>query len=67
MRAAGKIFLELEELLDELIDDHEFQKGDILNWVNGHIDIHRPDCIEEYVEDDSNPVFYYGPKDINGL
>lgn len=59
-RPAGVIFLELEKLYDELIDDHEFQKGDILNWSNGHLESHRPDCIETYL-DGRHPVFKYVP------
>ena len=56
----GKILLDAEKLLDEVIDTHDIQLGDILYWIYGHIKIHRPDCIEEYVEDNSNPEFYYG-------
>ncbi len=58
MRPVGKIFLELEKLIDELIDDHRFQWGDILWWCFGHLKIHRPDAQEEY-EDSSSPVFSY--------
>ncbi len=58
MRSVGKIYLELEKLTDELIDDHGFQWGDILWWVFGHLKIHRPDAQEEY-EDGSSPVFSY--------
>lgn len=59
-RAAGEILLDLEELLDELIDDHSFQFGDIIYWVYGHLKIHRPDAEEEYL-DDTHPYLYYGP------
>ena len=59
-RPIGKILLDAEKLLDEVIDTHDIQLGDILYWIYGHIKIHRPDCIEEYVEDNSNPEFYYG-------
>ena len=62
MRKFGDILLDLEGLLDEMIDDHDLQLGDILNLVHGHIQIHRQDCIEVYEEDDSSPVFTYGPK-----
>lgn len=61
IRPAGEVFLELERLIDELIDDHEFQWGDILNWLFGHLMIHRPDAREEY-EDGDQTQFYYGPK-----
>lgn len=61
-RPIGHIYLDMEELIDEMIDSHDIQWGDVLNWVHGHLQIHRPDAQEEYVEDGSNPVFYYGPK-----
>lgn len=60
-RKVGDIFLELEILIDELIEDHEFQWGDILYWILGHLKIHRPDAQEEYL-DGTNPEFQYGPK-----
>jgi len=52
----------IEKLMDELIDDHKFQCGDILYNQYGWIKIHRPDAIEEY-EDGGEPTFYYGPKE----
>jgi hypothetical protein len=61
-RPVGKIFLELEILIDELIDSHDFQWGDILWWVFGHLKIHRPDAQEGYI-DGGNPEFHYGAKD----
>ena len=60
IRPYGEILLELEEKLDEMIDDHGVQAGDILNGVYGHLESHRPDCFEEY-EDGGCPTFYYGP------
>lgn len=60
-RKFGDILLDLEELLDEMVDDHDVQWGDILNLVFGHLVIHRPDAQEEYTEG-GNPEFYYGPK-----
>lgn len=61
-RTVGDIYLELEALFDELIDKHEFQWGDILWWVFGHLKIHRPDAREEYVAG-GHPDFHYGPKE----
>lgn len=54
--------LDLEFLLDEAVDVHEMQMGDILYIIYGHLKIHRPDCIETYVEDETSPEFYYGHK-----
>lgn len=62
MRPVGEIFLDLEKLYDELVDDHGMQMGDMIYWLHGHLKIHRPDCIEQYVVDNSNPDLYYGPK-----
>ena len=62
MRKFGEILLDLEVLIDEMVDDHEVQLGDLLSLVKSHVDIHRPDAIEEY-EDGSNPVDYYGPQE----
>lgn len=64
-RTTGDIFLELEELFDELIDKHDFQWGDILHWVFGHLMIHRQDAREEF-NAGGHPTFYYGPKFSKG-
>lgn len=58
----GDIMLDLEIILEEMVDQQELQKYEVLNLVSGWIDVHRPDAIEEY-EDGTHPVFYYGPKD----
>lgn len=60
MRKLGKVLLDMEPLLDEMCD-HGLQMGDILALVKAHLEIHRPDCIEEYTDGDS-PEYYYGPK-----
>jgi hypothetical protein len=60
-RTVGDIFLELEVLLDELIDRHQFQWGDIIWWVYGHLHIHRPDAREDYASG-GHPELRYGPK-----
>ena len=59
-RTIGEALFDLEEVLDEMIDNHELQWGDILNIVHGHLSVHRPDAQEEYVEG-GHPIFYYGP------
>ena len=60
-RAFGDILLDLEILLDEMIDDHDVQFGDILNLIYGHLVIHRPDAREVYEDDGSSPILSYGP------
>ena len=62
VRPLGNVLLELETVLEEMVDSHDLQAGDILNLVFGWIQVHRPAAIEEYVDDDSSPVFYYGPR-----
>lgn len=62
LRKMGDIMLDLETVLEEMVDQQELQKYEILHLVSGWIDAHRPDAIEEY-EDGTHPVFYYGPKD----
>ena len=61
IRSMGKILLDLEPLLEEIVDDHELQRGEVLHLVEAWLRIHRPDCIEEYL-DGSHPEFYYGPE-----
>ena len=61
-RTIGEALFDLEEILDDLIDNHELQWGDLLNIVYGHLVVHRPDAQEEY-EEGGNPIFYYGPED----
>lgn len=62
MRTCGDILLELEVLLDELIDKHQLQWGDIISLVFSQLTIHRPDAQEKYL-DNSSPILYYGPKE----
>lgn len=61
LRPLGDITLDLEVVLEEMIDKHELQLGELLNLIRGWVEIHRPEAIEKYL-DDSSPIFYYGPK-----
>jgi len=60
IRKLGDILLDLEEVLDEMVDSHDLQWGDILSLIHGHLVSHRPDAQEEYL-DKTSPVYYYGP------
>lgn len=62
MRPMGKILLDMELLLDELVIDHDLQMGDVLALIKNHLDVHNPDCIECYTEG-GNPIYYYGPEE----
>jgi hypothetical protein len=64
-RKLGELLLDLEKVLDEMIDHHDLQWGDILSLVYGHLQVHRPDAQEQYV-DGGSPVFYYGPDVTKG-
>jgi len=57
----GELLLDLESILDEMVDVHGLQTGDIMALVYSHLVVHRPDAFEEY-EDGSKPIHYYGPK-----
>lgn len=61
MRKLGDILLDLEDVLTELIEDHDLQTGEVLGLTKSYIDIHHPHATEEY-EDGSSPVYYYGAK-----
>lgn len=57
LRPLGQIMLELEPYLEELIDSHDLQKSDVLALVDWWVNVHRPSCIEQYI-DGSSPVLY---------
>lgn len=60
IRPVGKTLLEIEALLEELVDIHELQHGEVLALIDRWLEIHRPDCREKYL-DGSSPKSYYGP------
>lgn len=60
-RSFGSITNDLEVILLEMTEEHELQWGEILNIVRGYLEVHCPDAREEYTEDRTHPVFYYGP------
>jgi hypothetical protein len=60
IRPLGDITHDLEKTLQEMVERHDLQWGEILNIVRGYLEVHCPEAQEEYL-DGSNPVFYYGP------
>ncbi len=62
IRPMGHLTSDLEDLLEEMIDSHDLQTGEILALVFNWIRVHRPSAIEEY-DDGSSPVFKYGPQE----
>lgn len=59
-RKIGAILLDMEILIDELVEAG-LQWGDILALVHSHLQVHNPEAQEIYADDDSSPIFYYGP------
>lgn len=62
IRPMMAILLEMETLIDEMIEDHDLQWGDVLASNHQHLMSHHPDARETYVKDGSHPEFYYGPR-----
>lgn len=61
IRPMGKVLLDLELILDELLVNHDLQWGDVLSLVHGHMMVHNPKSRETYTAG-GHPVFYYGPE-----
>lgn len=61
LRRMGDITSDMEILLSEMAIDHRLQMHEILALVHAYLQVHVPGCIETY-DDDTNPVYYYGPK-----
>lgn len=59
MRPSGQILLDLEDLYEELIDQHEWQSTDILFNALGWCEVHRPESIPVYTKDGTSPVLSY--------
>lgn len=64
LRSLESITLDMEKVLEEMTDPkgHGAQWGEVLNLVHGWLTVHAPQAQEEYKDDDSSPIFYYGPK-----
>lgn len=59
MKPLGDLTGEMEILLEQMIDDHDLQHGEVLHLIKAWLDIHRAEAIEKY-NDGKFPVFYYG-------
>lgn len=60
----GALLLDLEQLLDSMVDQHDLQWGDVLALVHAYLCVHRPDAREQY-ETGEHPMYYYGPSSKN--
>ncbi len=58
LRPLGNILLDMEDLLQEMTDDHDLQWGDVLFLVYGWLQVHAPKAKEEYL-DGSSPRLKY--------
>ena len=58
IRPLGQITEDLEPLIEEMVDGHDMQMGEILYLLYGYLMIHYPECIEEF-EDGTKPLFKY--------
>jgi len=63
LRPLGKITLDMEPLLFEMVEGHEMQVHEIFAQIRAWAEVHYPDAIEEYM-DGTNPTLKgvnYGP------
>lgn len=63
IRPLGEILLEMEPLIQEAMDKHDLQWGDMMGLLHHYLMIHYPFSKEVY-EDGSSPVYVYGHKDF---
>jgi hypothetical protein len=63
IRPLGSILLDMEPLIQEAMDSHDLQWGDMFGVIHHYLMIHYPGSQEEY-EDGTKPVYFYGHKDF---
>lgn len=59
LRPLGEILLDLEPIIDEMIEGHDLQFGDVLGIVLLHLQVHHRGAQEEY-DEGGHPQFFYG-------
>lgn len=62
LRKFGEISSDLEKILQEMLYDHDMQRGEIFYHILGWFEIHAPESKETYTADNTNPEFKYGPQ-----
>lgn len=55
---------EHEKVLEQMVDLHGMQVGQILNETLNWLRVHRPEAFEEYTDGSEGPIFFYGHKDL---
>lgn len=63
IRPLGDIILDMEPIIQEAMDSHDLQWGDMMGIVHHYLMIHYPGAQEQY-EDGSSPLYVYGHKDL---
>lgn len=63
LRKMGDIMFDVEDIIQEMVYEHGMQAYEIMGLIYSYIQSHAPEAIEEY-EDGTNPVYFYGPKEI---
>lgn len=62
LRPLGDVLLDMEPLIEEMVEGHSLQWGDVLNLVRGYLEVHCPRSREEYEDGSGSPEFFYGGK-----
>lgn len=57
----GDTLLELEPVLEQLVDTHDLQHGDVLALIDVWLTVHRPAAKEQYTDGSPSPTMSYGP------
>ena len=60
MKTLGDLMFQVEDLVEQFVDVHDMQRGEIMALIDNYIVTHYPGAIEEY-EDGSSPIYFYGP------
>ncbi len=63
IRRLGDILLDMEPYIQEAMDDHDLQWGDMLGLMFAYLHAHYPNHKEVYCKDGKSPVFFYGPEE----
>jgi hypothetical protein len=52
----------MEPLIQEAMDSHELQHGDMLGILHYYLLAHYPGARETYTDGSGHPVLFYGPE-----
>lgn len=63
LRPLGKVLLDMEPLIEELMVGHDLQWSDFIGLMHLYLQVHFPAAQETYTTDGEHPVLYYGPRE----